>query len=148
MSSPHKTQPVPQRQDASAGVENGLSTSLTFSYSCACCVLSPFSRVQLFATPLDCSPPGSSVHGFSRQEYWSGLPCPPAGDLPDPGIKSESITSHASEGGFFTLASPRTMQISQHCVSHVNKYLERKGELSPLLQDCIYNPVKLVAKIC
>ena len=29
-----------------------------------------------------CSPPGSSVHRFSRQEYWSGLPCPPPGDLP------------------------------------------------------------------
>ena len=28
--------------------------------------------------------------GFSRQEYWSGLPCPPPGDLPDPGIKSRS----------------------------------------------------------
>ena len=31
--------------------------------------------------------PGSSVHGFSRQEDWSGLPCPPPGDLPNPGIK-------------------------------------------------------------
>ena len=28
--------------------------------------------------------------GFSRQEYWSGLPCPPAGDLPDPGVKAGS----------------------------------------------------------
>ena len=37
--------------------------------------------------PMDCSPPGSSVHGFSRQEYWSELPCPPPGDLLDPGIK-------------------------------------------------------------
>ena len=39
---------------------------------------------------MDCSPPGSSVHGdspwgFSRQEHWSGLPCPPPGDLPNPG---------------------------------------------------------------
>ena len=40
--------------------------------------------------PMDCSPPGSSVHGFSRQEYWSGLPCPPPGDLPDQGIESGS----------------------------------------------------------
>ena len=37
--------------------------------------------------PVDCSPPGSSAHGFSRQEYWSGLPLPSPGDLPDPGIK-------------------------------------------------------------
>ena len=40
---------------------------------------------------MDCSPPGSSVHGDSpRQEYWSGLPCPPPGDLPNPGIKPRS----------------------------------------------------------
>jgi len=36
---------------------------------------------------MDCSPPGYSVHGFSSQEYWSGLPFPSPGDLPDPGIK-------------------------------------------------------------
>ena len=37
--------------------------------------------------PRDCNPPGSSVHGrFSRQEYWSGLPFPTTGNLPDPGI--------------------------------------------------------------
>ena len=36
--------------------------------------------------PMDCSPPGSSVHEFPRQEYWSGLPCLPPGDLPNPGI--------------------------------------------------------------
>ena len=33
--------------------------------------------------------------GFSRQEYWSGLPCPPPGDLLDPGIKPESLRSPA-----------------------------------------------------
>ena len=37
--------------------------------------------------PMDCSPPGSPVHGFSRQEYWSGLSCPPPRDLPHPGIE-------------------------------------------------------------
>ena len=39
---------------------------------------------------MDCSPPGSSVHGISRQEYWSGLPFPSPGDLPNPGIKPTS----------------------------------------------------------
>ena len=38
-------------------------------------------------SPMDCSPPGSSVQGFSKQEYWSMLPCPPPGDLPFPGIE-------------------------------------------------------------
>ena len=39
--------------------------------------------------PMDCSPPGSSV-GFSRQGYWSGLPFPSPGDLPNPGIEPRS----------------------------------------------------------
>ena len=52
------------------------------------CVLSCFSLVCLFAmlwtVPIAHKAPLSM--GFSRQEYWSGLPCPPPGDLPDPGI--------------------------------------------------------------
>ena len=39
---------------------------------------------------MDCSPPGSSVHGILRQEYWSGLPFPSPGDLADPGIEPRS----------------------------------------------------------
>ena len=40
--------------------------------------------------------------GFSRQEYWSGLPSPPPGNLPDPGIKPMSLVIPALTGGFFT----------------------------------------------
>ena len=40
--------------------------------------------------------------GFSRQEYWSELPCPSPGDLPNPGIEPASLTSTAMAGGFFT----------------------------------------------
>ena len=40
--------------------------------------------------------------GFSRQEYWSGLPCPPQGDLPDPGIEPASLMSPVLAGGIFT----------------------------------------------
>jgi len=40
--------------------------------------------------------------GFSRQEYWTGLPCPPPGDFPDPGIQPVSLVSSALAGGFFT----------------------------------------------
>ena len=39
---------------------------------------------------------------LSRQEYWSGLPFPPPGDLPDPGIEPPSLASSALAGGFFT----------------------------------------------
>ena len=40
--------------------------------------------------PMDCSSLGSSVHGFSKQEFWSWLPFPSSGDLPNPGIKPRS----------------------------------------------------------
>ena len=43
--------------------------------------------------------------GFSRQEYWSGLPCPPAGDLPNLGIKPASFMPPILAGEFFTTPS-------------------------------------------
>ena len=43
--------------------------------------------------------------GFSKQEYWSGLPCSPPGDLPDPGIEPTSLASPALAGGFFTTST-------------------------------------------
>ena len=53
--------------------------------------------------PMDCSPPGSSLSmGFSRQEYWSGLSCPPLGDLPNSGIEPMSLTFPALADRFFT----------------------------------------------
>ena len=43
--------------------------------------------------------------GFSRQEYWSGLPCPPPGDLPDPGIEPMCLKSPALTGSFFATSA-------------------------------------------
>ena len=43
--------------------------------------------------------------GFSRQRYWSGLPRPPPGDLPDSGMKPESLRSLALASGFFTTSA-------------------------------------------
>ena len=43
---------------------------------------------------------------FSRQEYWGGLPFPPPGDLPNPGIKSEAPASPPLAGGFLTTEPP------------------------------------------
>ena len=62
--------------------------------------------------PMDCSLPGSSVHGFSRQEYLSGLPCPPPGDLPIPGIEPTSLMSPALTGEFFTTSATWEVQCS------------------------------------
>ena len=63
------------------------------------CVLSHFTCVWLLVTPwvVACQAPLSM--GFFGQEYWSGLPCPPPGDLPNPGIE---LMSPALVGGFFT----------------------------------------------
>ena len=54
------------------------------------CVLSPFSPVQLFVNPWTITSQVSLSVGFSRQEYWSGLPFPPSEGLPDSGIKPGS----------------------------------------------------------
>ena len=59
------------------------------------CVLSYFSHVLLFVTPLTVAGQAPLSMGFSRQEYWSGLPCPLPGYLPNPGIKPESSKSPA-----------------------------------------------------
>ena len=66
------------------------------------CVLSYFSGVWLFAIlwTVACRAPLSM--GFSRQDYWSGLPFPPLGDLPDPGIKLAYISYIA---GWFFISS-------------------------------------------
>ena len=65
------------------------------------------SRVQLFATPWTVAHEAPLSMEFSRQEYWSGLPFPSPGDLPDPGIEQVSLASPALAGGFFTTVPPR-----------------------------------------
>ena len=56
--------------------------------------------------------------GFSRQLYWSGLPCPSPGDLPHPEIESASLTSPALVGGFFTTSC--CPSVSQSCLTLSN----------------------------
>ena len=62
------------------------------------------SHVQLSATPGTIARQAPLSMGFSRQE-WSGLPRPPPGDLPDPGIEPTSLLSPALAGGFFTTSA-------------------------------------------
>ena len=62
-----------------------------------------FSCVRLFMTLWIVAHQAPPSMGFFRQEYWSGLPFPPPGDLPDPGIKPMSL---ALAGGFFTTELP------------------------------------------
>ena len=58
-------------------------------------IVKSLSRVRLFATLWTVAYQASPSMGFSRQEYWSGLPFPSPGDLPDPGIKPGSPTLEA-----------------------------------------------------
>ena len=68
-------------------------------------VLSHFGHVLLFVTQWTVGRQVPLTMGFSRQEYQSGLPCPPPGDLLDPGMEPTSLTSPALSRGFFTTRS-------------------------------------------
>ena len=74
------------------------------------CVLS---HVQLFVTPWTVAHQAPLSMGFSRQEYWSGLPHPAPGDLPNPGIEPTSLTSLALAGRFFTTSTTWKAQYLQ-----------------------------------
>ena len=65
-------------------------------------MLSRLSHLRLFATPWTVARQALLSKGFSRQEYWSGLPRPPPQDLPDPGVELVFLMSLALVGGFFT----------------------------------------------
>ena len=65
-------------------------------------MLSHFSRVQLSVTPWTIARQAPLSMGFSRQEHWSGLPYPPPGFIPNPGVKPVSLMSPALTDGFFT----------------------------------------------
>ena len=68
-------------------------------------VLSHFSHVRLFVILWTVAHQDPLFMGFSRQEFWSGLPCPPPRDLPNPGIEPVSLKSPALVGGFLTTSA-------------------------------------------
>ena len=80
--------------------------------------------------PMDCSPPGSSVlcpWGFSRQEYWSGLPSLPSGDLPNIGIK---LLLHCRRilYGLSHQGSPNFL-LKINCISNMKKWFFLKSPM-------------------
>ena len=86
---------------------------------CVCAhVLSHFSHVQVFAMLWTVERQTLLSMGFPGQEYWSGLPCRPTRDFPNPGIEPVSLRSPALAGRFFTatatweaLASPLVLAV-------------------------------------
>ena len=69
------------------------------------CVLSHFICIQLSVTIWRVAHPAPLSMGFSRQEYCSGLSCPPPGDLPDPEVKPTSLIPPALASRFFTTST-------------------------------------------
>ena len=69
------------------------------------CSLSHFGHIQLFATLWTVAHQAPLSMGFSRQEYWSELPCPPPGDFPDSQTELTSLVSPALPGTFFTTST-------------------------------------------
>ena len=91
---------------------------LFYTWIHACMVTS---LIRLFVTLWTvCSLPGFSVHGIFQQEYWSWLPFPSPGDLPDLGIKP---TSPALAHRFFTTEQPGKLEVKSIYILHVNQIL-------------------------
>ena len=74
--------------------------------SSVCVDVCALSHVWLFVTPSTVDHQILLSTEFSRREYWSGLPCPSLGDVPDPGIKPTSLAVPPLAGRFFTTAPP------------------------------------------
>ena len=82
------------------------------------CVLNHFSCVQLFVTPWAITFQAPLPMEFSRQEYWSGLPCPPPRDLPNPGIE---LASPALQADSLLLSHQGSLMLSIICVKMLKK---------------------------
>ena len=80
-------------------------SKVKLSTHCACARAKSLSRVRLFAAPWTVARQAPLSMGFSRQEHWGGLPCPPPGDLPDPGVEPASLLSPVLAGGLFTIGA-------------------------------------------
>ena len=72
--------------------------------------------------PMDCGPPGSSVQGLSRQEYWRGLSFPSSGDLPDPRIKPKSLVSCIGRLLLSHQGSPDLQQTKENASVHTHTH--------------------------
>ena len=88
----------------------------SFNHLVAWCCAKSLSRVWLSVTPWTVAHQAPMSMGFSRQEYWSGSPFPPPGDLPDPGIEPSSLRSPVLAGGFFTSSATWEVVIWLGCI--------------------------------
>ena len=106
------------------------------------CLLSHFSRVQLFVTPWIVALQAPLSVGFSWQEYWSGLPFPPPGDIPDPGIEPVSPAVQVDSLLLSHRESPVTCQVGLKGSFSINNGLIAHISQVPAL---IFLPLNLLA---
>ena len=112
----------PQAYDGARSECRRIQASFLTRHPCAP-VLHSFNLVRLFVTPWIVGPQAPLSVGFSRQEHWRGLPCPPPGDPPDPGTEPASQESPALAGGFFTTSATW----EAHATLAINADLISKG---------------------
>ena len=93
-------------------------------------MLSHFSHVWLFVIPWTVPHQATLSMGFSRQEYWSGLPFPSPWDFPDPRMEPTSLMSLALTGKFFTTRATENMGVSSITQLRPAKPLTSMGNLS------------------
>ena len=130
-----------------------------YLYLCVCvcaCVRSVAQSCLTLCSPIDCSPPGFSVWGFSRQEYWSALPFSPPGGLLNPEIKLMPLVSLALPqlvGRFFSISTTHLWFVFiclhakslQSCLTHRYIYIPGSGRSpgegngNPLQYSCLEN---------
>ena len=111
-------------------------------------MLNCFSHVQLCVTPWTVARQAPLSMGFSKQEYWIGLPCPSSRDPPNPGMEPASHTPHAFAGGFFTTDFPGGLdgKASAYSAGDLGWILgsgrsSGEGNGNPLQYSCLENPM-------
>ena len=101
------------------------------------CMLSRFSSVSFFATPWTVAHQAPLSMGFSWQEYWSGLLCPPPGDLPNPGIEPASPESPALQVDYLPLSHWGSSFLHVACLAFILEWnFQRKKMYSESRPEC------------
>ena len=101
------------------------------------CVCAPLCPTFVTSWATACQAPLSM--GFSRQEYWNGLPFPSPGDLPDPGIEPGSLASLALAGGFFTVEPPgKPMDQYQNQANDIGTIHRAYSDFISLPSMCVF----------
>ena len=122
---PHRWQPtrLPSPWDSPSK-----NTRVGFHVLLQCLKVKSLSRVRLLVTPWTAAHQGPPSMGFSRQEYWSGVPLPSPGDLPDPGIEPRSSTLQADTlpsepPGFFAFSPYSPFCVCRFCSDNPLSFL-------------------------